>query len=68
MAGIVVNNNIVLIDTYNQIRMTGVSAFDAAMRTGAIRLRPVLLTAVTTVVGLIPMVMQWNQIAVVPAT
>ncbi|MEC8103827.1 MAG: efflux RND transporter permease subunit, partial [Pseudomonadota bacterium] len=60
LAGIVVNNNIVLIDTYNQIRMTGVSAFDAAMRTGAIRLRPVLLTAVTTVVGLIPMVMQWN--------
>ncbi|MEE3191626.1 MAG: efflux RND transporter permease subunit, partial [Pseudomonadota bacterium] len=60
LAGIVVNNNIVLIDTYNQIRMTGVSAFDAAMRTGAIRLRPVLLTAVTTVVSLIPMVMQWN--------
>lgn len=60
LAGIVVNNNIVLIDTYNQIRQTGVNAFDAALRTGAIRMRPVLLTAVTTIVGLIPMVMQWN--------
>ncbi|MEK9766886.1 MAG: efflux RND transporter permease subunit, partial [Thalassolituus sp.] len=60
LAGIVVNNNIVLIDTYNHIRMTGVASFEAALRTGAIRLRPVLLTAVTTVVGLIPMVMQWN--------
>lgn len=60
LAGIVVNNNIVLIDTYNQIRQTGVHAFDAALRTGAVRMRPVLLTAVTTIVGLIPMVMQWN--------
>lgn len=60
LAGIVVNNNIVLIDTYNSMRSSGLSAFDAALRTGAIRLRPVLLTAVTTVVGLIPMVMQWN--------
>ena len=60
LAGIVVNNNIVLIDTYNQIRQTVIKAFDAALRTGAIRMRPVLLTAVTTIVGLIPMVMQWN--------
>ena len=60
LAGIVVNNNIVLIDTYNQLRLTGLTAFDAAIRTGAIRMRPVLLTAVTTIVGLIPMVMQWN--------
>jgi multidrug efflux pump len=60
LAGIVVNNNIVLIDTFNQLIKDGVPAIDAALRTGAQRLRPVLLTAVTTVLGLIPMVFQWN--------
>ncbi|MCD8523754.1 MAG: efflux RND transporter permease subunit [Saccharospirillaceae bacterium] len=60
LAGIVVNNNIVLIDTYNVLIRQGLNPVDAALRTGAQRLRPVLLTAVTTVVGLLPMVMQWN--------
>ncbi|MFC3679665.1 efflux RND transporter permease subunit [Bacterioplanoides pacificum] len=60
LAGIVVNNNIVLIDTYNRLIQDGVAPIDAALRTGAQRLRPVMLTAVTTVLGLMPMVMQWN--------
>ncbi|MGB1093009.1 MAG: efflux RND transporter permease subunit, partial [Oceanobacter sp.] len=60
LAGIVVNNNIVLIDTYNRLRDEGLEAIEAALRTGAQRLRPVLLTTITTVLGLIPMVMQWN--------
>ncbi len=60
LAGIVVNNNIVLIDTYNSLRKDGLDAIDAALRTGAQRLRPVLLTAITTVLGLMPMVFQWN--------
>ena len=60
LAGIVVNNNIVLIDTFNQIIRDGIEPVDAALRTGAQRLRPVLLTAVTTVLGLMPMVFQWN--------
>lgn len=60
LAGIVVNNNIVLIDTYNRLKQDGLSAYDAAIKTGEQRLRPVLLTAVTTVLGLMPMVMQWN--------
>jgi multidrug efflux pump len=60
LAGIVVNNNIVLIDTYNHLRREGLDAIEAALRTGAQRVRPVMLTAVTTVLGLIPMVMQWN--------
>lgn len=60
LAGIVVNNNIVLIDTYNILRKQGIEPIDAALRTGAQRLRPVLLTAITTVLGLMPMVMQWN--------
>ena len=60
LAGIVVNNNIVLIDTYNVLRRQGTAAFDAILRTCAIRLRPVLLTTVTTIVGLMPMVLGVN--------
>ncbi len=60
LAGIVVNNNIVLIDTYNELRAEGRGAADAALRAGAQRLRPVLLTSVTTVLGLIPMVLGMN--------
>lgn len=60
LAGIVVNNNIVLIDTYNYMKNAGVPPLEAALRTGAMRMRPVLLTAVTTVIGLMPMVLQWN--------
>jgi len=60
LAGIVVNNNIVFIDTYNVLRSRGERPFDAILRTCAIRLRPVLLTTVTTVVGLMPMVLGVN--------
>lgn len=58
LAGIVVNNNIVLIDTYNVIRSQGVEPIRAAMVSCAQRLRPVILTTITTILGLIPMVMQ----------
>ncbi len=60
LAGIVVNNNIVLIDTYNQIRDDGANAFDAAYQTGCLRLRPVMLTSVTTILGLMPMALGIN--------
>jgi multidrug efflux pump len=60
LAGIVVNNNIVLIDTYNVYLKEGLSPFEAALKTGEIRMRPVLLTAGTTVLGLIPMVLAMN--------
>ncbi|QBY04750.1 efflux RND transporter permease subunit [Thalassotalea sp. HSM 43] len=60
LAGIVVNNNIVLIDTYNVLRAQGLAAKDAILRTGAQRLRPVLLTTITTILGLMPMVLQMN--------
>ncbi len=60
LAGIVVNNNIVFIDTYNVLRSRGEKAFDAVLRTCAIRLRPVMLTTVTTIVGLMPMVLGIN--------
>ena len=56
LAGIVVNNNIVLIDTYDRLKETASTAREAILRTGAQRLRPVLLTTVTTMLGLMPMV------------
>ena len=60
LAGIVVNNNIVLIDTYNGFRRQGAPALQAALFTGSVRARPVLLTAVTTILGLVPMVFAMN--------
>ncbi|MFC4726941.1 efflux RND transporter permease subunit [Coralloluteibacterium thermophilus] len=57
LAGIVVNNNIVLIDAYNEHRGNGLAPADAARRAGSERLRPVMLTAITTIVGLLPMVL-----------
>jgi multidrug efflux pump len=60
LAGIVVNNNIVLIDTYNDLKKAGMSPYEAAIRTGAQRLRPVVLTSVTTALGLMPMVIGLN--------
>ena len=60
LAGIVVNNNIILIDTYNEFKAKGVSSLEAALRTGALRFRPVVLTSVTTALGLMPMVIGLN--------
>ncbi len=60
LAGIVVNNNIVLIDTFDRIKRDSSTIFDAVLRTGAQRLRPVLLTTITTILGLMPMVLQTN--------
>lgn len=61
LAGIVVNNNIVLIDTYNQLRRgEGMSSLNAVLGAGAERLRPILLTSVTTILGLLPMVFGIN--------
>jgi len=66
LSGIVVNNNIVLIDTYNLIRKSGVSPVEAAFQTGVLRLRPVMLTSITTILGLMPMVLGVNVNLVEP--
>jgi len=60
LAGIVVNNNIVLIDTYNIMRQQGLTPFEAALQSGAQRFRPIILTTVTTILGLLPMVFEFN--------
>jgi multidrug efflux pump len=55
LAGVVVNNAIVLLDYTRQLQKRGIELIDAAIQAGATRLRPVLLTAGTTILGLIPM-------------
>ena len=60
LAGIVVNNAIVLIDCALQRQKEGLDAREAIVTAGRLRLRPVLLTAGTTVLGLIPMVAGWS--------
>ena len=60
LAGIVVNNNIVLIDTFDKEMLSAKNAREAILNTGHQRLRPVLLTTITTILGLMPMVLQVN--------
>jgi multidrug efflux pump len=60
LAGIVVNNNIVLIDTFDRLKNDEPDVTTAILRTGAQRLRPVLLTTITTILGLMPMVLGVN--------
>jgi HAE1 family hydrophobic/amphiphilic exporter-1 len=55
LAGIVVANAIVLLDRVNQTRAQGVGVYDALMEAGSTRLRPIYMTANTTVIGLLPM-------------
>jgi multidrug efflux pump len=56
LAGIIVNNNIVLIDTYDHLKKTAKSRREALLVTGVQRLRPVILTKLTTLLGLLPLV------------
>lgn len=60
LAGIVVNNAIVLIDTYNRFREDGIEPVEAVLKTSAQRIRPILLTTITTIAGLVPMATQVN--------
>jgi HAE1 family hydrophobic/amphiphilic exporter-1 len=55
LAGIVVNNAIVLIDRINQLRQSGVAKSEAIIEAAQSRLRPILMTTLTTVLGLLPM-------------
>ena len=54
LAGVVVNNNIVLIDTYDLLRKEGVDKYEAIIETCRERARPVVLTAVTAILGVLP--------------
>jgi multidrug efflux pump subunit AcrB len=77
LAGIVVNNAIVLLDYIQQLRAAGMSEVEAIRDAGRTRFRPVILTAVTTILGLIPLttgvsmnfdrlvVGQWDRVVVI---
>jgi len=60
LAGIVVNNNIIFIDTLKELQHKGLALEEALLRTGAQRLRPILLTAGMTVLGLLPLTFGMN--------
>jgi hypothetical protein len=55
LAGVVVNNAIVLLDYVEQLKSTGIATLEALLEAGSARFRPVMLTAATTVLGLVPM-------------
>jgi multidrug efflux pump len=59
-AGVIVNNNIVLIDTYDRLRREGVAAYEAIIETCRERARPVVLTAVTAILGVLPIAFGMN--------
>ncbi len=61
LAGIVVNNAIVLVDLINQLRAQGKARFDAIMEAGEARLRPILMTSLTTALGLLPMAIGFGE-------
>ena len=71
LAGVVVNNAIILIDFINQEREKGTDRWHAILNSGAVRLRPILLTTATTVAGMLPLVFSgdpsaqaWRPLAV----
>lgn len=61
LAGIVVNNAIVLVDLINQLRTEGKELLDAILEAGSARLRPILMTSLTTALGLLPMAMGFGE-------
>jgi HAE1 family hydrophobic/amphiphilic exporter-1 len=55
LAGIAVNNGIVMVDYINQLKQRGVEKKEAILQACSVRLRPVLITALTTIMGMVPM-------------
>jgi HAE1 family hydrophobic/amphiphilic exporter-1 len=55
MAGVIVNNGIVIVDHINTVRKSEAGLDDAIVRAGADRFRPVMMTALTTILGLVPL-------------
>ncbi|HFB68529.1 MAG TPA: efflux RND transporter permease subunit, partial [Calditrichae bacterium] len=58
LVGIVVNNGIVLVDFANQLQRRGLSIYQAAREAARVRLRPVLMTALTTILGMVPLALE----------
>lgn len=61
LTGIVVNNGIVLIDYINLLKSRGIDTYEAILEAGPTRLRPILMTALTTILGLIPLTLGFGE-------
>ncbi len=61
LVGIVVNNGIVMVDYINQLRHKGKELYQAVEEGGRVRLRPVLMTASTTILGMVPLAFEWGS-------
>lgn len=61
LCGVVVRNGIVMIDYINRLRRRGVPAFEAIIQGAAIRLRPILITSLTSILGALPMALSRTQ-------
>jgi HAE1 family hydrophobic/amphiphilic exporter-1 len=61
LVGIVVNNAIVLIDAINRLRRAGAAKEEAVMQAAHLRLRPILMTTLTTILALLPMALAWGE-------
>lgn len=61
LVGVIVNNGIVLIDYMNRLRLDGTERREAIVAACSIRLRPVLMTALTTILGLVPLGLGWGM-------
>jgi HAE1 family hydrophobic/amphiphilic exporter-1 len=58
---VVVNNAIVLVDYTNQLRDSGAGVREALLEAGPVRLRPIMMTTLTSVLGLVPMALGWGE-------
>ncbi len=58
LAGVAVNDSLVLVDAINRLRADGIALWEAVIRAGAMRFRPIILTSVTTFAGLMPLIME----------
>ncbi len=61
LSGVVVNNAIVLVDYVNQLRRKGIDRFQALVEGGKTRLRPILITSLTTILGMLPMALSRQE-------
>jgi len=61
LGGIVVNNGIVLIDYINRIKKEGIDTLEAVIRASKTRFRPILMTTLTTVLGLLPLALGFGE-------
>jgi HAE1 family hydrophobic/amphiphilic exporter-1 len=61
LVGIVVNNAIVLVDYINLLRSRGIEKIEAIVQAAQVRIRPILMTTLTTVLGLLPLAIGWGD-------